>query len=379
MATIAWGTVFYGHSVYLATLSGSGKWKIGEISNGILVFWMASLPGTLFVGYLIDSRGARSVIILGAVCISVALIGIGLAKTLWIIYLCYGLMGFAYPAVGAAAISAILAPWFSKNFGGALGVALTGASLGGAVIPVMMVHLIHEFGFMRTMLSIGPLIFIVLVIVSMIGLINKPPLSNSNWVVEHGAIDIMQLMKLRLFWRIAVAAGLGLGGQVGFLAHQIPIASRIVNDFDAASTVSIVAVSAAVGRLLVTYASRTISSYKLAAACYFLQGIGIAIVSVANSLSMLVLGCAVAGFVVGAIVMLPPILVRQAFGSYNYGKNYALINAGMYASAGISPWAVGTIYDQSLSYLPGLMLLLTMQIVAAILICRPIPERPLSP
>ena len=53
MAAIAWGSVFYGHSVYLTALTGDGRWSIGQISTGITIFWVSSLPGTLFVGYLI--------------------------------------------------------------------------------------------------------------------------------------------------------------------------------------------------------------------------------------------------------------------------------------------------------------------------------------
>ena len=115
MAAIAWGSVFYGHSVYLTALTGDGRWSIGQISTGIMIFWISSLPGTLFVGYLIDKKGASWVVFIGACCIGFSLVGISWAHDLWLIFVCYGIMGFAYPAVGAAAISATLSPWFLKD------------------------------------------------------------------------------------------------------------------------------------------------------------------------------------------------------------------------------------------------------------------------
>ena len=142
MATIAWGTVFYGHSVYLDAFTRLGSWKIQQITTAILIFWFSSLPGTLSIGYLIDSKGPCSMVVLGALFIGLALIGLGQATELWQIFMCYALMGFAYPAIGAAGISATLAPHFSKNFGLALGIALTGASLGGAVIPLSLIHIL---------------------------------------------------------------------------------------------------------------------------------------------------------------------------------------------------------------------------------------------
>ena len=134
MAAIAWGSVFYGHSVYLTALTGDGRWSIGQISTGITIFWISSLPGTLFVGYLIDKKGASWVVFIGACCVGFSLVGISWAHDLWLIFVCYGIMGFAYPAVGAAAISATLSPWFFKDFGWALGLSLTGASVGGCLL-----------------------------------------------------------------------------------------------------------------------------------------------------------------------------------------------------------------------------------------------------
>ena len=153
MAAIAWGSVFYGHSVYLTALTGDGRWSIGQISTGITIFWVSSLPGTLFVGYLIDKKGASWVVFIGACCIGFSLVGISWAHDLWLIFVCYGIMGFAYPAVGAAAISATLSPWFFKDFGWALGLSLTGASVGGAIIPPVMMYTIQKLSFPLTRFS----------------------------------------------------------------------------------------------------------------------------------------------------------------------------------------------------------------------------------
>ena len=376
MACLAWGSVFYGHSVYLAALSETGRWAIGQISVGILIFWLASLPGTIFVGYLIDSKGASPVVLFGALCTSFSLIGIGSFERLWLIYVSYGLMGFAYPALGAAGISATLSPWFSKNFGWALGVALTGASVGGAIIPALLMYFINTNGFLVTMSACGTMIFVILFLISRLLACNTPCNSSS---LNSSSILAGKLMEQKLFWRISLSAALALGGQVGFLAHQIPIILQQATKVEAAITVSIVAIAAAVGRLIIAYLSRTISVTKLAAISYSIQGIGIGIVCNAESYSSLVVGCAVAGTVVGAIVMLSPLIVRQAFGLQNYGKNFAAVNVVLYVFAGISPWLVGQMYDATSSYFGGLTLLITMQVLATILIFKPLKNDAISP
>ena len=379
MAAIAWGSVFYGHSVYLTALTGDGRWSIGQISTGITIFWISSLPGTLFVGYLIDKKGASWVVFIGACCIGFSLVGISWAHDLWLIFVCYGIMGFAYPAVGAAAISATLSPWFFKDFGWALGLSLTGASVGGAIIPPVMMYTIQKLSFPLTMIFAGGIVFCVLCILAFILALTKPATVQSVNPVQSKNLIAVNLLKKKVFWRIAIAAGMALAGQVGFLAHQIPIVLQQTSEFASVISVTIVAISAAIGRLITAYASRFYGVTKIATFCYAFQGLGILIVSFAETTALLWFGCSVAGLVVGAIVMLSPMLVREAFGSMDYGKNYAVVNVILYLFAAVSPWFLGNMFDHHQSYAAGLMTLFSVQIVAAVLILPNVNSAEVSP
>ncbi|MAZ98839.1 MAG: hypothetical protein CMM39_05340 [Rhodospirillaceae bacterium] len=370
MATVAWGAVFYGHSVYLESFTRFGTWTTQQIASAILIFWISSLPGTLFVGYLIDSKGPSSVVLLGGICIGLGLIGLGQADKLWKIFICYGLMGFAYPAIGAAGISAILAQCFSKNFGFALGLALTGASLGGAVIPVCTLLFIGVYGFKTTTFVLGLLVSVILFCLALFFKYQSLQGSSKRILKFKNKSFSLDILRTSLFWKITIAAALGLGGQVGFLAHQIPIIAGKVDELSAALTVSVVAISAAIGRILIAVASRSISVNRLAAASYFVQGVGVASISFAETFPMVIIACSITGFVVGGIVMLPPILIRNAFGSVSYGKNYAMTNVILYTFAGVSPWLVGLAYASTNSYVFGLLGIAFSQIIAALLIFK---------
>lgn len=367
-AVLAWGSVLYSHSVYMDALMQLHGWSASLISSAIFVFWIASLPGTLSVGVLVDRYGPPPVFAIGGLCIGGSLIALGHVSAPWQLFATYAVMGFGYPAMTAAAISATLVPWYERGFGAALGVALTGASVGGATVPVLIVQGTAVKGFATTMTATGTVVLaIVFVAVAMLAVIGRPH--------EGGGEDrplipfsMGAVARRPLFWKISAGVALGLGGQVGFLSHQVPIITMVGDRLFASLMVTVVAVAAAVGRLGIGLLSRTLPVSWLTAISYLLHGLGIAMVAVAESQAMIISGCAVAGLVVGAIVMLPPIIVREAFGSNGYGRTYAMVNVAMYTVAAVAPWAVGFLRDGTGGYGAGLALLVAMEAAGAALI-----------
>jgi len=375
MAVFAWGAVFYGHSVYLDALQQTRGWSASLISSAILVFWFSTIPGTLFVGSLVDRRGAAPVLAFGAVTVGSGVVLLGQVAAPWQLFVVYALMGIGYPALGTAGISAALAPWFDRRFGLALGLALTGASLGGAVLPPLLVAVSADAGFATATAMVGAAMLALLLPAAALLAwragddIGRRKSAAAPVSPPHATVAAT-LLRRPLFWRIAVGGALGLGAQVGFLAHQMPMLAPALGSNGAALSVTVVALSAAAGRLVVGYLSRRIDEAWLTVACYLAQAIGFFVLLQGNSAGVLYLGCAIAGFVVGAIVMLPPMLVRRAFGSDGFGRSYALVNVVLYVGAGLGPWLAGLLRDLTDGYAAALWLLAGMHLLGAAVLAR---------
>ena len=369
MAVLAWGTVFYGHSVYMDALMRTHGWSSSLISSAILVFWIASLPGTLSVGVLVDRFGPALVVAIAGATIGIGLCVLGRVAAPWQLYVIYAVMGFGYPAMAGAAISATLAPWFERGFGVALGIALTGASVGGALLPPLMVQMVAVHGFDVTMFMVGSAVLAIsLAAVIELALIGRPRRAKATTGSAAKPYSMRAVVGAPRFWMIAIPAAFGLGGQVGFLAHQVPMLSTHIDQVTAAFMVTVVAVASAVGRLLIGLLSRYLSIVVLTALTYALHGAGLALLATVHDLQGIFLGCAITGLTVGAIVMLPPIIVRQVYGSDGFGRTYAMVNVVMYIFAALSPWLVGLIRDASGDYITALWLLVGLEAVAAVLI-----------
>ena len=72
-------------------------------------------------------------------------------------------------------------------------------------------------------------------------------------------------------------------------------------------------------------------------------------------------------------------LVREAYGSVDYGKNYAAVNVILYLFAAVSPWFLGHMFDYRQSYAVGLITLFIVQIVAAVLILPTVNSAKVKP
>lgn len=367
-AILAWGTVLYSHSVYMEALMRIHGWSAALVSSAIFVFWIASLPGTLNAGAMVDRYGPPPVFAIGGLCIGSSLVALAWIDAPWQLFLVYAVMGFGYPALSSAAISATLVPWFERNFGFALGIALTGASVGGAILPVVVVQSTTARGFGPTMSAVGVvLVALVCIAVLALALLGRPA-SPAGSDKPATPFSMRAVMRRPLFWRISVAASLGLAGQVAFLSHQVPFIATHTDRVFAAYMVTVVAASAAGGRLMVGLLSRYLPSPVLAATSYIVHGAGVAALVFASTKGEIIAGCFLAGLPVGAIVMLPPILVREAFGSDGFGRTFSMVNVAMYMLAAVAPLVVGVMRDHTGSYDAALWVPVAMELAAALLI-----------
>ena len=366
-AVFAWGTIFYGHSFYLAALQDRHGWSASLISTAILCFFLAGIPATIVVGRVIDRYGAAPVLAWGAVSLGLGIVALGYVDAPWQLFLVYPLLGTGYPALATATISGALMPWFERRYGLALSLALSGASVGGALVPPLMVALDAGHGFTVTVLAVGGATLAVLLPLAwLLHRLGRPCAAGVADPADAAAA--VPVLRSAAFWLITLASSLGLGAQVGFLSHQIPLLEGDVGRQTAALMVSVTAASALVGRLLVGALTARVALGRLAAGSYLTQAAGLALLALGREAAWLYAGSAVAGFVVGAIVMLPPLLLREAFGSAGYGRIYGLCNIGLYVGAGLGPAATGWLKDWQGGYAPALWCLAATQLAAAAVI-----------
>ncbi|KAI0849428.1 riboflavin transporter MCH5 [Daldinia vernicosa] len=121
--------------------------------TSIQVFMMSGLNAVM--GRLFDSYGPRWLLIIGTLVFCFGLMMLSLSTQYYQILLSQGIVtAVGLSAVFNSAMNSVMG-WFFKKRAAALGLMVSGSSLGGVVLPIMMNNLIPRIGFPWTVRAIG--------------------------------------------------------------------------------------------------------------------------------------------------------------------------------------------------------------------------------
>ena len=146
------GLVGYANGIllphYADTLANGSR---GQISIGISI---ASVVGALvapFAGRYADNNSARKVMLVGAIFIVLAYLGIANSQQLWQFYVSMGIVfGIGVTLAGPTVRSLVVSLWFERWRGRALGISVMGASLAGVLLPLILNELVNGLGWRTT-------------------------------------------------------------------------------------------------------------------------------------------------------------------------------------------------------------------------------------
>lgn len=368
MALLAWGTVFYGNTFFVPALQMEHGWSASTVSSAIALFFWLAIPVTLAFGWIADKFGTRLAVAYSGLAVGGGIAAMGQLSKPWQLYAAYALIATGYPLMATPAISASLVPWFGPKMGLPLSLALTGASVGGALSVPLMVNGSALYGFPTVAFAVGLLVAGTILPLGLFVLRRPSDAQKPPSAKVETSFTAKQALVTSRFWRIAIAGGLGLGAQVGYLSHQLAIGSDVASVDYAAYAVSLGVACGAAGRLITGYLSTRVPVKWLTVVTYLMQGLGIGVLSFANQPFDLYLGASIAGFFIGNIVMLPPLLLREAFGPAAYGKLYGFANIAFYTMAGIGSALAGSLRDVTGAYTLALFTFVAFDLLAALIL-----------
>ncbi|MBW2061551.1 MAG: MFS transporter [Deltaproteobacteria bacterium] len=148
------GTVFYGFTAFVDPLVEEFGWSYTQVS---LASSLRGLEMGLFapiVGILVGRLGPRIIMRLGIIIMGFSLVLLGLTHSLIMFYAAFLLLALGAGGCTSVVVMAVVANWFDKKVGLAMGIAVCGFGASGLLVPIL-VKLIDIFQWRETFIILG--------------------------------------------------------------------------------------------------------------------------------------------------------------------------------------------------------------------------------
>ncbi len=161
---VAVGFFFYSYGVFFKAIAAEfGDSRLG-VALGLTVTSAVGAFAAPVVGRALDRFPLRRVIGVGATSMAIGFLGLSLVRTPLEFYLVLGLfIGFGASSMGNLATSKLVSNWFDQRRGTALGIAATGVSLSGVIMPYVSAEIIDAYGWRNGFMVYGFFTFLVVV------------------------------------------------------------------------------------------------------------------------------------------------------------------------------------------------------------------------
>ena len=355
VAVFGWGVGFYGPPVYLEVVRQAHGWPITLISGAVTLHFLVGVGIIANLPALHRRFGVPAITFAGAVLLALGVLGWSWSESPWQLYGAALLSGAGWPALGAAAINAMIAPWFVTKRPAALSMAYNGASIGGVVFSPLWVALIGWVGFPAAALIVGAVMVGTVGLLALIVFPQTPAARGQGpdgdaGTVERTAIDDTalhltgRLTRDRAFLTLSLGMALALFAQIGLIAQFVSVLVPALGTQGAGLAVGLSTAAAIAGRMLVGWCMPAGADRRAVAALNLLiqaLGCGVLILSGSTDVALLLGGIVLVGFGIGNATSLPPLIAQVEFARADAPRVVALIVAVSQAAYAFAPALFG--------------------------------------
>lgn len=337
---------------------------------GIFSFYgVCGALGNVLAGRGMDRWGARPVMLWGAVLMGLSFLALFLVQSIWHVYALYGLAAIGRAGIAFVPVGGVVSRLFRDRRGLALGISMTGVSLGGLVMVPLLGFLVQAQGWRLTYAMMGLLVW--LIVLPAVGLLIPAQREMERLAVAVGGDGarasepqqtpwtLRTALATQAFWMLAAVFLLASMASSSVVAHLIPyFADRGISLPDAAALVGSLAGMGIVAKLLSGYLADRITARWVLVGCLALEMAGILILMQVSSLSQAWLFVPVFALGQGAAHTMQPLLVTSAFGLGSFGSIYGVLSIANTVGSVVGNPLAGYIFDVSGSYLWAFVLFL---------------------
>lgn len=366
ISIVTGAVTFFGFTAFFDPLVREFGWSYTEISFALSLRGMEMSFLAPVVGFLVDRYGSRRLAFLGVITIGLGFFLLSFTQALWMLYASMTLIAFGAGGCTGVVLMHVIANWFRRKVGLALGILTSGFGASGFLIPVI-VWLIDDFGWRTAVVIIGaatwaiciPLVLVIRNVPEAYGLCRDGKEADPPAMGDHaegkggkqGEIGFRAALKHRAFLFLALTDAVRMMAVAAVITHIMPYLNLLhVPRPTAGLIASAVSVFSILGRLGFGWL-----------ADFFDKRYTLAISLAMMSLGMFVLPCVDVPWVMILFLLLFPAgyggvtsvrgaLLGEYFGRAAFGRLIGIL-FGIASIGGIvGPTLAGFLFDTTGSY-----------------------------
>jgi MFS family permease len=394
------GLGFYALGVFVTPFEEEFGWSRGQVSLGIaLATTTSGLLGPL-VGLAVDRFGARRVLAVGAAGMGTCFALLGFTWTLIYLYLMFVTMAVWRAGMMLVPVSHVVANWFERKRGLAMGITTTGIGFGGLVMAPLSKVLISSVGWRSTFFALGLLVIAVGLPLALLvtrehpaerGLLpdgasaEDPPLPRPVGPAPRPAAaeawPTAEAIRTSTFFLATAAISLGFASVGAVLLHTSPfMEDRGIAPEMAGLILGFVSGMGVLGKVGSGYLSDRVSPRLVLMSVFLMEAVGLtALISTESTLGLAAF-VLIFGYSMGGVVALQPLVVVYYFGLASLATIVGAMTAFSALFSALGPIFAGYMHDWLGNYTLAYSIFIGVDCFAALLILlvRPprMPERP---
>ena len=334
------GFLFYSFPViwpYLISELGMTESQLGMVSA---FYFIPVAILAIIVGRALDKYSVKSFMMIGAIIYAVGLFSLSFINSYWSLLTIYlTILALGSIMMGNLAVSKLIANWFDKNAGRALGIAAIGISFSGVMLPLIVDPLLELVGCRIVDVIFASIVFFIILPLVFFTVIDDPKAVNQvkdgvkkddkeEFILEE--MTAKDLLSKKVFWIISLAFAFQFLSMMGVLAFLPIHASKMgLNETwnllglpvkQYVFAYSLAAFGVILGKIIFGYLMDMMKTAHPPMIAMLLQAIGIFGITYLNEPNIFLLSAFIFGLGFGAATPLMTACYLRIFGAHNLGK-----------------------------------------------------------
>lgn len=392
------GFQFYSYGVFMPALEAEFSSSRLSGSIGLVLMMLTMGLAGPYVAKAVDETSIRRIMIMGILLMATGFLLAARTTAMWQLHVILATtLGVGAAFSGIIPSQTLVANWFIRRRGMALGIATMGVSVAGIFMPLISTQLIEAFGWRYTFVVYAMIAVSVLMPVIYFLLGNRPedqgmyPDGESQLgasppyglvesvgafhteeqrtadAIHHQDWTFLQARQNVNFWAIAFSMAFNLHCIVAILMHMVWLGIDLgLSAFDAAVLLSLSAGVGIIGKMIFGAIADSVDTRIAVWLAIAFQMLGVSILSRSPDQTLLLAAVAIFGLGMGGIIPLWGSLIGEAFGRENFANIMGMMTPCTLPIRLSGLLIAGYIFDRTGSYTLAFQIFLGVYACAAV-------------